>query len=187
MKKCFLILVFLMGLCGLTQGVYADSPAPSLPQRFDSANGQYYVEMVSDDTEGFGYGSGTGTAYRMDDKGTAEELWSVNFYSSQAVLTNDGRHLITLGPLASDMTNLAIAFYQDGKEMKRYQIKELIRDESKLEPTASHFLWLSDHPNYAAGLSEDEKEYTLNLIDGSVYVFDVVSGQILQEKHPPIG
>lgn len=138
----------------------ADSPTPSLPQRFDSANGQYYVEMVSDDREGFGYGVGKGTAYRIDNQGAPQELWSVNFYSSQAVLTNDGHHLIVLGPLASSLSDLAISFYQDGKEMKHYPIQELIRDESKLEHTASHFLWRLDN-EYRTGLSEDEKEYTL--------------------------
>lgn len=140
--------------------------------------------MVSDDREGFGYGAGKGTAYRISSNGTVNELWSVNFYSSQVVLTNDGHHLIVLGPLASSLSDIAISFYQDGKEMKHYPIQELIRDESKLEHTASHFLWRRDDNEYKAGLSSEEKEYRLSPIDNSVYIFDVASGQILSKESP---
>lgn len=173
-----------MGLIGFAQSVHADSPAPNLPQQFDSANGQYYVEMIPSDNSWGGYGSGKGTAYRISSNGTVDELWSVNFYASEAMLTNDGHHLIVLGPIASSISDLAISFYQDGEEIKHYQIEELIQDQTKLSHTSSHFFWRLHHNEYRSGLSSDEKEYRLSLIDSSIYVFDVTSGQILSKKSP---
>lgn len=174
MILAFFIFVLMPGL------LFADSPAPNMPQKVYSSDKQFYIEMTPKDGWG-GYGPGEGIVYKVKGDGKTEKLWSVDFYSGEAILTNDGKHLVAFGPWASSMSDLAIAFYAEGKELKKYSVKDLIPDESKLQHSVSHFFWQSFDKKKARGLQKDGKEFILPLIDGRVIVFDMTTGEILKK------
>ena len=81
-----------------------------------------------------------------------------------------------MGPWASDIEDLAVSFYRDGQELKAHRIRDLVRDESKLEHTVSHFFWRSS-------LRYDDKKGLLFLKtkDSRSYRFSVKTGDIEQE------
>lgn len=150
----------------------ADTPAPNQPQKIYSANEKFYIEMQPQGGWG-GYGKGKGTAYQILPDGTEQEIWSVPVYAAGAALTNDGKHLIVFGPWASKTSDLAVAFYLEGRELKSYQVKDLIEDEMKLQHTVSHFFWASGGGKF----SEDETRWTLTLIDSRSVTFNPATGE----------
>lgn len=183
-RLSFSILVLSLVIFSSNESAWADSPAPNTEYVALSPNGQFLIQMMSDDGWG-GYGNGAGVAYKLLGQDQREEIWRVDFFSSQVALTSDGRHLIAFGPWATQPTDLAIAFYRDGKLLKSYTVSDLIPDESKLEKTISHFFWHVPLESVAEGLSPDEKTYSLTLIDGSVRVFDVLTGSVLVLRPTP--
>jgi len=177
--KRILAIALLMGVtfC-FAKMLFADTPAPNEAYDKSSPNGQYRIVMTPQNGWG-GYGAGEGVAYKVEPGRAPAELWKVDFFSSDVTLADDGRHLVAFGPWASEMTDLAVAFYQDGKELKRYTVGDLIKDESRLFRTVSHFMWRA-YEKKPSGLSEDGNTFALPLIDGTTVVFDIATGQILE-------
>ena len=176
-KMAALIAIFtvFMTMPGL---LFSDSPASNMPHKVYSADKQFYVDMIPQDGWG-GYGNGKGTVYQVLPDGQAKELWSVPFFAADIVLTNDGKYLIAFGPWATSTEDLALSFYGEGKELKKYAVKDLIRDESRLQRSVSHFFWRSYEKPALKGLSEDQNKFTLTLIDGTTCVFDLSNGDLL--------
>ncbi len=109
--------------------------------------------------------------YRND--GSTTPLWVVYWYSFEVYPSSDGRHLVRMGPWASSTVQTALSFYRNGEEIKEYRISDLIRDESKLQRSVSHFRWRSDLQFY------DEKGLLfLKTKDDQTYWFSVETGQI---------
>ena len=101
----------------------------------------------------------------------------MNFYSSEVILADDGRHLIAFGPWAMDMTDLAVSFYEEGRLLKEYRVLDLI-DPDKVQRTVSHLFWKEADNVSASRLSEDQKTFTVRMIDGTERVFDVATGEL---------
>lgn len=173
------LLVFVFAL----QPLWADTPRLNERYQSSSSNGSYLIEMQPEEGSWGGYGKGQGIAYRVMPNDQRESLWKVDFFSSDVILTNDGKHLVAFGPWATQTSDLAIAFYKDGEELKSYTVLDLVQDESKLLRTVSHFFWRKDGFQARKGLSSDEKTYSLPLIDGTTYLFDVSAGTILEKKN----
>lgn len=165
----------ILSLAVLSPASFADTPAPNMEYSVHSPNGQYSVRMVPQDGWG-GYGPGEGVVYKMEGE-APQELWKVDFYSGEVLLADDGRHLIAFGPWASEMTDKALSFYDEGKELKTYLIQDLI-DEGRVLRTSSHFLWKDPENAKASWFSEDGSLFTLKLIDASLITFDVKTGEI---------
>ncbi len=109
--------------------------------------------------------------YRND--GSTTPLWVVDWYSFEVYPSSDGKHLVRMGPWASSTAQMALSFYRNGQEMKEYRISDLIRDESKLQHSVSHFFWRSELQFY------DEKGLLfLKTRDDQTYRFSVETGQI---------
>ena len=110
--------------------------------------------------------------YKND--GSSIPLWTVDWYAFEVFPSSDGKHLIRMGPWAGSTLQLALSFHKNGKEIKSYRIKDLVRDESKLKHTVSHFFWRSE-------LRYDDKQGVLFLktIDNQVYRFSAKTGEIL--------
>ncbi len=103
--------------------------------------------------------------------GSNKPLWTVDWYAYEIIPSSDGEHLIRFGPWASSGYQLAIAFYNKGKEIKQYKIMDLVKDEKKLTYTASHFFWRSEEI-YNDKLST----LLLKTHDGQTYTFSVLTG-----------
>jgi len=102
-----------------------------------------------------------------------KSLWTVDWYSHQVLVANDGQHLIRLGPWASRTFEEAISFFRNGELLASYRINDLVSDENELPHSVSHFEWKKSS-NF------DEKSMTFNIstIDGNEFTFDVRTGQI---------
>lgn len=168
----------------------SDSPAAPFPWVRGTTWGSCFFKMVPGDGK---WVDGSyeekrkpfGVAYRVGDDGAFEELWRTEgWYAFEAYLSNDGNHLARIGPWASDQENhsdLAVAFYAGGKEVKRYTVKELITDPDRLEYSVSHYNWRPEEQGRPTGYEwgfEGDSFY-LVMIDKTTYDFDPATGEIL--------
>lgn len=126
-----------------------------------------------------------GTAYQIDAEGELIEQWrSEGWYTFEAFLSDNGRYLARMGPWASDwenQTDLAIAFYDKGKLVKRYEVRELIKDPETLSETSSHYFWRPEEQSIPTGFYYDG-EFHLVMIDRTSYTFDPATGNVMEEE-----
>ena len=160
---------------------FADTPAPPRDYTVETENGKYVFVMLAPPEKWSSKSPGIRDLYKQSglyrNDGSQDPLWVVYWYSFTVYPSSDGKHLVRMGPWASSTDQLAVAFYENGKEIKQYLIKDLIRDEKKLSYTVSHFFWRSE-------LRYDDKNGLLFLKtkDGQSYRFSVNTGQIEPEK-----
>ena len=116
-------------------------------------------------------------------------LWTVDWYSHsrEVYLPSDGKHLVRMGPWPSlwapkDMEKggpalqeLAVAFYESGRLLKRYSIGDLVENPKVLPQSVSHFMWMKE-----VSFDDVSKRLRLSTLDGNKYVFDVNSGEIIK-------
>ncbi len=177
---CLILLVILS--MGIAAPVAADSEMPPTDYTKETENGTYIFVMLAPDgpyrsskkpdiRKGYKYSG----LYNND--GSREPLWKVYWYSFTVYPNSDGRHVVRMGPWAQSTSDLAIAFYEDGKELKQYAISDLVKDPNKLKHTVSHFFWRTD-------LTYNEKEATvfLKTVDGISYTFSIKTGEIIEKK-----
>ena len=65
-------------------------------------------------------------------------LWTVQWCAQAVHLSRDGRYLARMGPWASSASDLAIAFYDRGRLLKEYAVKDLVADTESLPRSVSH-------------------------------------------------
>lgn len=175
MKKNLICAFF----CLIATIVLADTVVPNKKWKTSSSNGQYFIEMIprSDYDE---EGEGIVIHYSSD-----KVLWRVDWYARLVVLSNDGIHLVRFGPWASDqkgLRDLAVAFYERDKLLRRYLVRDLVRNTTKLEYTKSHYFWQANKSSIPQGFSSDNKTFTVVTLDGIAYKFEVSTGYILSRK-----
>jgi hypothetical protein len=156
----------------------ADTPSINRPYVARSDDGRIALRMTPFSRIGERT-PGRGVATRA---GSGKVLWTVDWYAlpGKVIVLNDGAGVIRFGPWAGDrygFTDLALAFYRRGREVRRYTVGQLLRDKSRILRTASHYFWLSRHR--VRQLSPDQRRLTIHLIDGSVYTFDTRTGRIV--------
>ena len=122
-----------------------------------------------------------GVTYKITEGGEFKEVWRAEgWYTFEEYLSEDGRYFVRFGPWASDQenhTDLAVAFYDRGKLIKEYQVKELIRKHELLENSVSHYMWrpvIQTEPNGFYDVS-----FHLTMIDKTTYRFDYKTGEII--------
>ncbi len=133
-----------------------------------------------------------GVAYRLTRDGTLKELYRTKgWYSFKVFVSADGKYLVQLEtrPMGHrpHPDHQAIAFYKDGKLLKRYSTAELMKDPAKVRASVSYYEWL------AADMSEDLGEvqargvqpgldyfngFSLHTVDGWTYRFDATTGDL---------
>jgi hypothetical protein len=131
-----------------------------------------------------------GVAYAINAEGEFEELWRTKgWHASDGLLSSDGRYFIRYGPWAQDLENqsdLAIGFYDRGRLLQEYTVKDLIKNTDALLPSASHYWWKAEVQSKPNGFHEfDEKAFHLVMIDKTAYDFEVATGKILKTAVDP--
>lgn len=101
-------------------------------------------------------------------------LWTVSWYAFTVFPATDGDHLVRIGPWASSTEQLALSFYSKGVEIKRYLIKDLVKDPSRLRNTVSHFFWIAEN-HY----DDKTQQFHLKTMDRKEYKFSILTGEIL--------
>jgi hypothetical protein len=158
---------------------WADTPSLNKPFCVESSDSTIVLEMVPAERIGE-TGKGSGVARRKD---TGAVLWTIDWFAHRVIVLSDGVSLIRMGPWATDRTafsDLAVAFYRNGKEVRRYTVRELLHDKEKIIRTVSHYFWQDS--SYPLALSLDEKRFTIFLIDGSICTFDPATGMIVPTR-----
>ena len=181
-----LTIVALAALATMPMNALADSPAAPQPWVATSERGDFLFKMVPPKwkEEGDGYVVARepfGVTYKISEDGEFKEIWRAEgWYTFEGYLSEDGRYFVRFGPWASDQenhTDLAIAFYDRGKLLKEYQVKDLIRKPDLLEDSTSHYMWrpaIQTKPNGFYG-----GRFYLVMIDKTTYSFDFETGEII--------
>lgn len=165
--------------------VVADRPAPQREYTVSSTNGRYEFTM-------YPTGQPTpssaphGDAFRVNPDGTREFLWKVEqWFSPQTFLADDGRSLVRMGPWAAlpASAELAVAFYRDGREVRRYVVADLIDDTSSLVRSVSHYMWQSNLSGYP--LLRSDGKFLVQTVEGRVLAFDVLTGELCGDQSGP--
>ena len=110
--------------------------------------------------------------YRTD--GTADPLWTVDWYCSGVKVLSDGVHLVRLTSWASDGEE-AVAFFARGRKIRSYTVEELM-----LFPALKSGPFWTDE----SSLDDSNARYEISTVLGERYVFDVTTGAILSSYSP---
>ena len=182
MKQILLCSFLLLSLATVA---VADRPAPDRQYTIRSANGQYEFTMYpagsQDDSGSAPYGEAHSIATSDPELAADADrtpLWKVSgWYAAKTFLSNDGRNLVRMGPWASKPLDeeLAVAFYCDGREIRRYVVADLVQDESAVQRSVSHYNWQASDSDLPR-LTEDGR-FQLRTIDGRLVTFDITNGE----------
>jgi len=150
--------------------LFADTPLPPPKVRqVWSHNKQFYALM---DPKVM-----TTTVYRVEDGAKRAKSWTMPGWFRVAHLADDGEHFvvghdgINLLPLKVTKDEPLIRFFERGKLVNTVTLGELLKDQSSLKRTASHYLW-------GSYLGLDEKgHYVVKTVEGRTLVFDVTTGK----------
>jgi hypothetical protein len=129
----------------LTLAAKADQPGPAYQYDLYSENQKYFFKSVPF----YNYSEtdfGKTTVY---DNKTKKPLYKIdNYLPSPSFLNNNGKSLITTKYWLWGHDNfddqVLLQFYINGKKAKKYYLKDLINDNSVLQPTSSHSLWFDE-------------------------------------------
>ncbi len=183
------VLVFTISL---SHASWADLPAKWTPRIIASPGGGCFFKMIPDigKREGgknFSPCQPAGVAYTLTENGSFRELWRVSgWYTYQGYISDDGRYFIRFGLWASDrdkQTDLAVAFYDGGKLLRQYQVRQLIRNKQALEESTSHYQWLPEVQTEPNGIRKGR--FRLVLIDKGVCEFDLTTGKLVKRGVDP--
>lgn len=166
----------LLSVC--SSQIPADSLAPMRPLLVNAKSGDCEFAMLLRDRNNKPLPTPPHTqsgAYRA---GSLEPEWTVDWYAKSIALL-DCDKLMRQGPWASSERDLAIAFYDQGKELMSYLIEDLVTDTTALRHSTSHFVW-----RFASHLDVKKRTYQIDTVDGHRYVFSADTGLIL--KYEPL-
>ena len=176
-------LIFLTLALLLSTVAFSDEEVAPYSYIAVSQSGRHYFKMFPGSINGKENGLGHGCVYQVeDDKDTL--LWTVDgWYAFRAFLSKDADFLVRIGnwprghkPAEKD---LGIAFYKKGVLIKSYSTKDLIKDESKVNPSKSHYQF------YKGDLGFDKKDgkiFEITTVDDIEYRFNVETGSVIEKK-----
>jgi len=168
------VLTTWMVMIPLANGCHADGPLPP-PARetIRSANRKFLAVMEPDRL--------ITTIYRTSPGKREEKVWSMYGWFRVAALTDDGEHLIAgyegmnLIPLDYDKQQVMLYFFRRGELINHVTLDQIIRDNTKLQRTASHYHWGNFEGLDQAG------RYVIETVEGRRIRFDVTKGTPITE------
>jgi hypothetical protein len=160
----FVVMIPLVGIS------HADSPLPPpAKETIWSANRRFFAVMEPDKQ--------ITTIYRtMQGKQQGAKVWSMYGWFRVAALSDDGEHLVVgyggmnLLPIDYDKHQVMLYFFKRGELINYVTLDQIIRDNSKLQRTVSHFRWGNFEGLDKAGY------YVVDTVEGRKIRFDVVKG-----------
>ena len=179
-------------LCSLSN-VFADEEQSQYPYVTAEESGRYFFLMKSDPNDVYNREKGTGICYEVTRNGEFKELWRTEgWYSFKTFLVSATdsnyrpQYLVRLSnwprghKLSAD--DVGVGFYKDGKLLKLYSTADLVRDESAVHLSASHYQFLDEkcNPTLEYQYEKHQCVFKLVTIDGIHYEFNVKTGQILE-------
>jgi len=170
--------VFLLAI--IAAPIRGDEVEPAHPYVVASQDGSHYFKMVPGVKNLFDWDTqGTGIAYEITETGKQKELWRVTgWYAFSTFISNDGKYLVRIGNRSSGEPSdqqLAIAFYGNGKLIKRYSPLDVLKDPAQAPATVSHDRWLKE----VTGFYKATELFSFVTVENIEYTFDVTTGKIL--------
>ncbi|MDH5680187.1 MAG: hypothetical protein OEZ36_01255 [Spirochaetota bacterium] len=182
MGKIIFVLLFLSAV----SVVKGDDEAGSYAYVIASKWGRYYFKMIP---AGDGYhdrDKGSGVAYAVKSGQPDKEIWRVHgWYAFETYLSYDGIYLVRLGNWPRghkpDKKHVGVAFYKSGKLLKMYSTKDLIVNESKVNPSISHYEYLNRavKPGF---VSDSGHQFQVTTVDNVKYVFNIKTGKVVSRR-----
>ncbi|RBP46118.1 hypothetical protein DES53_102504 [Roseimicrobium gellanilyticum] len=185
----------------------ADQPAPEFRHVTTAQGGRCFFKMIP---EKWHYENNRpvkekeawGVAYELDENGEFVELWRTEgWYASEVFLSDDGRYLVRMGvwpTISEKFDDVAVAFYDRGKLLKSYEVRDLVKQPHRIEFSASHYEWRPEQQTVPNGISTElfpgsflQSDYLqgdyfhLVMIDKTAYRFDLATGNILATETDP--
>lgn len=105
--------------------------------------------------------------------GSISPLWKVNWYAYHVEPLSDGVHLVRHGPWAQNSLSEAVTFFKNGRNLRSYEVKDLVMIPALMPHSVSHFRWRSD-----VKLDDANKSLFLRTKHLEFYRFDVTTGEI---------
>jgi hypothetical protein len=153
---------------------HADSPLPPPARKtIWSANRQFFAVMEPDKQ--------ITTIYRTTQGKQEEKVWSMYGWFRVTALADDGEHLVAgydgmnLLPLDYDKRQVMLYFFKRGELINHVTLDQIIRDNSALRRTASHYYW----GNFK-GLDQAGR-FVIETVEGREIRFDVAKGTPVTE------
>jgi len=188
-KLAVLVTMFLS-----VSGAIADKESPKSTYTTKSPGGEYLFVMLSpypfeDETRlyteewakelrGIQSKYSESGLYRND--GSADALWTVDWFAHKVEVSADGIHLVRWGPWSSHSRMEAVSFFANGKLLKSYRINQLVDLPFLMPRSASHFRWAKSQ-----SMNDTNKSYELITYDGGRFGFDIASGEIVTSFRTP--
>jgi hypothetical protein len=156
----------------------ADTPLPPPTVREVWSPNKQFCAVIDPNTK-------TTTVYRVGSERKRTKSWAMSGWFRTAHLADDGEHFIVghdginLLPLNVTKNEPLIRFFRRGKLISTATLGELLKDQSSLKRTVSHYLW----GNYL-GL-DGQGHYCVETVEGRKLAFDVTTGKPLMPGSGP--
>lgn len=186
MKRLLASLLLLL-LVAFPDAAIADQPAPPRDYAQITENGEYvFVMLVPEDYDSFSerdeaiWGKYPRSGLYHND-GSVDPLWTVDWYAFGVEVSPDGQHLARWGPwpMRGDYGQLAIAFYEDGRETMSYRVQDLVAKPWSLPESVSHYQWRDD-----SSFHDASNQVYLETQNREHYTFDIETGELTSGALP---
>jgi hypothetical protein len=181
-RKHALLLAF---FCVLLPAMPPAAPGDQHRHRtaFESEDGRYLFKFVK--------GGGVTDADTIEpetwtllDTQTGKGLYDLagRFTSKTVLVSADGRSLAVIDDFSVESVSAGLAvlaFYRDGRHIKKYTLGELLSERLCVMRTASHFIWFTGSPRI------EGRALSLMTYELVTFVFDWPSGKLVARHRDP--
>ena len=101
----------------------------------------------------------------------------MTWYAYNVKPLSDGIHLVRPGPWATSERSEAVAFFANGKLIRKYTVGDLVRFPSMMSRSPSHSRWRDQKQ-----LNDTAKTYRIVTKYKEDYLFDVTTGAIISSS-----
>lgn len=109
-------------------------------------------------------------------KDSLKPLWAVDWYSHQLYIANDGKHIVRIGPWASNASDEAFSFIENGEIKKTYKVEDLITSIESLPHSTSHFEWKKEFE-----INDENQTFSTTTLENRKFVFDLKTGELISK------
>jgi hypothetical protein len=187
-KFCLLLSIMLMPLLA-----YGDTVALPYSYATPSYDGKYiFVMLAPVETERDGIylsdedrqeSQRVRTKYLSSgmywNNGSITPLWTVDWYAYTVLVASDGIHLVRRGTWAETLSDEAITFFANGKELCSYKVGDLVDTSLLLPNTVSQIMWVDNMK-----LDVEKRTLSITTFSKEKYVFDYRTGEIISASRP---
>jgi hypothetical protein len=187
-KFCLFLSVILTPLLA-----YGDTVAPPYSYAIPSSDGKFVFVMLSPiEAERDGLylsdedrqeSQRLRAKYRSSgmylNNGSVTPLWTVDWYAYTVFVASDGIHLVRRGTWAETLSDEAITFFANGKELRSYKVGDLVDTRFLLPNTVAQIMWVDN-----INLDDEKGTLTVTTLSKEKYVFDYRTGEILSASRP---